>query len=74
MRVALDMDRVCKSVQHGAKLFIGRDHAGRQKVKLVKGPFGLFVERFECTEDELKALKRMINERAKRDWKSQTAA
>jgi hypothetical protein len=74
MRVALDVDRVCKSVQHGAKLYIGRDHAGRQKIKLVKGPFGLFVERHDCTDEELTSLKRKLSGIGIQDWNSATAA
>jgi hypothetical protein len=52
--------RICASVKNGAKFLVGRDHTGRQKIKLVKGPFGLFVERFECTEIDLMQIRNML--------------
>jgi hypothetical protein len=48
-----EIDRVCLAVKRGARMLVGRDHMGRQKIKLIKGPFGLFVERFECTEADV---------------------
>jgi hypothetical protein len=53
----VDIDRVCLSVRRGARMLVGRDHAGRQKIKLIKGPFGLFVERFECSDADLALIK-----------------
>jgi hypothetical protein len=34
-------------------MLVGMDHLGRRKLKLVRGPFGLFVERYECNEEDL---------------------
>jgi hypothetical protein len=56
-----ELNRICKAVQKGAKLMVGRDHAGRQKLKLVKGPFGLFVERVECTEADLAFIRKSLS-------------
>jgi hypothetical protein len=56
-----ERDRVCKLVRNGAKMFVGRDHTGRQKIKLVKGPFGLFVERIECSEVDLIQIRKTLS-------------
>jgi hypothetical protein len=55
-----DIDRVCLAVKRGARMLVGRDHMGRQKIKLIKGPFGLFVERFECTEADVAMITRRL--------------
>jgi hypothetical protein len=55
-----DIDRVCLAVKRGARMLVGRDPAGRQKIKLIKGPFGLFVERFECTEADVAAISKRL--------------
>jgi hypothetical protein len=52
-----DLNRVCLAVKRGARMLVGRDHMGRQKIKLIKGPFGLFVERFECTDQDLATIR-----------------
>jgi hypothetical protein len=51
------VDHIVEAVQSGAKLYIGRNYEGKRKVKLLKGPFGLFAERFRCSEDDLASLK-----------------
>jgi hypothetical protein len=53
--------RICNVVRNGAKMLVGRDHAGRQKIKLIKGPFGLFVERIECTDVDLMQIRKMLS-------------
>jgi hypothetical protein len=57
-----ELNRVCRSIQRGAKLLVGRDHAGRQKIKLVKGPFGLFVERIECNEEDMAFIRHRLKQ------------
>jgi hypothetical protein len=57
--------RICSIVRGGAKMLVGRDHAGRQKIKLIKGPFGLFVERIECTETDLIYIRKVLSKSAK---------
>jgi hypothetical protein len=52
-----EIDRVCIAVKRGARMMVGRDHMGRQKIKLIKGPFGLFVERFECSEADMATIR-----------------
>ena len=52
-----DIDHVCLAVKRGARMMVGRDHMGRQKIKLVKGPFGLFVERFECSDADMAVIR-----------------
>lgn len=53
--------RICSVVKKGAKMLVGRDHTGRQKIKLVKGPFGLFVERIECEEADLAFIRKSLS-------------
>lgn len=52
--------RICSVVKNGAKLLVGRDHTGRQKIKLIKGPFGLFVERIECNEEDVAFIRKSL--------------
>jgi hypothetical protein len=56
-----DMRQVQKWVSNGGKLLIGRDHAGRQKIKITHGPLHVFTHRFSVTDDELNELKQMLN-------------
>jgi hypothetical protein len=53
--------RICTVVKKGAKILVGRDHSGRQKIKLVKGPFGLFVERIECSDVDVSIIRKMLS-------------
>lgn len=55
-----DLDRIQAWVSKGAKLYVGSDHAGRRKVKVVRGPFGLFTERFQCTDADVERLRKML--------------
>lgn len=55
-----EIDRICSSVSRGAKLLVGRDPAGRSKIKLVSGPFGLFVKRFECSEGDIEFIRKKL--------------
>ena len=57
----VDALEVFEMVQNGAKLFIGRNAAGQPKVKIVRGPFGLFVSRYEMDEQQCDKLKSQLN-------------
>jgi hypothetical protein len=52
-----EISRVCKLIYRGGKLYVGRDHAGRQKLKVIHGPFGLLTDRFRCTVEDFEKLK-----------------
>jgi hypothetical protein len=52
-----DIEVICKKVSRGAKLYFGRDHAGREKIKLIHGPFGIFTERYQLDNDSMERLK-----------------
>lgn len=52
-----EINWVCERVLKGGRLLIGRDPAGRQKLKVKHGPFGLFTERFICSEEDLHIVK-----------------
>ncbi len=69
-----DIDRVCTAVKRGARMMVGRDHMGRQKIKLIKGPFGLFVERFECDETEMAIIRSRLVPRSPATDKNVVAA
>jgi hypothetical protein len=56
-----DIDHVCVAIRRGARLLVGREATGRQKIKLIKGPFGLFVERYECDEADLAAIRSRLS-------------
>lgn len=51
-----ELTKVTDLVAKGAKLYIGRDHSGRQKIK-VSRVWGLLVQRFQCSEHDLVRLK-----------------
>jgi hypothetical protein len=55
-----EMQKVCSLIDRGGKLFVGRDHAGRQKLKVVHGPFGLLTQRFQCTLEDFQMLKQRL--------------
>jgi hypothetical protein len=55
------VSHICAKVRKGAKMFVGNNHLGHQKVKLVYGPFGVFTERYEVESSDLA----MINARLK---------
>jgi hypothetical protein len=63
---SVDIDHVCLAVRRGARMLVGRDHAGRQKIKLIKGPFGLFVERFDCNDVDLAVIKSRLAAKTER--------
>lgn len=58
----IDAAEAYEMVQKGAKLFIGRNATGQPKIKIVRGPFGLFVSRFEINEQQCAILKDQLNE------------
>jgi hypothetical protein len=56
----VELRKVSRWIAEGGKLFIGTDDEGCQKIKVVHGPLGMFVHRFEIAEGELLALKELI--------------
>jgi hypothetical protein len=69
-----EIARVCESVRRGAEMLVGRDKTGRGKLKLVRGPFGLFVERYQCSEEDLAAIKARLGQVPKSRRQTSTAA
>ena len=60
----VEASEIVAMLQSGAKLFIGRDSSGQPKVKIVRGPFGLFVSRFSIDEQQCELLKSKLGERS----------
>jgi hypothetical protein len=58
----VDASDVIHMVKKGVKLFLGRSANGAPKVKIVKGPFGLFVSRYAIAEDEFQLLKTKLDQ------------
>ena len=58
----IEASEVFEMVRNGAKLFIGRSSSGKPKVKLVRGPFGLFVSRYTIEEDQCDILKTKLKD------------
>ena len=56
-----DINRVCRKISGGAKFSLGRNHAGRSKLKLYSGPFGLFVRRFDLTDADVLRLRQVLD-------------
>ena len=59
-----DLTKICAWVSNGAKLYIGRDHAGRSRIKIVRGPFGLLTDRFKCDDRDIVELNRRVQVKA----------
>ena len=56
----VELRKVGRWLTEGGKLFIGTDEQGSQKIKVVHGPLGMFVHRYEISEAQLLSLKDMI--------------
>ena len=56
-----DFNRVCRKISSGAKFQLGRNHAGRMKLKLYGGPFGLFVRRFDISDADVIRLRQVLD-------------
>jgi hypothetical protein len=57
-----EIEQICDWVQKGAKLSIGKNPNGARKIKVVRGPFGLIVERFAAEEADIEMLKQRLSE------------
>ncbi len=55
-----ELSKICTWMTRGAKLYIGRDHAGRSKIKVVHGPLGIFTERYQCDDQDIQELNRRL--------------
>lgn len=60
-----EMNDVRGLIWGGAKLSIGRDYAGRQRIRLTSGPFGIFTRRYSVNEVEVAELKAMLQTKTK---------
>jgi hypothetical protein len=56
-----EMRQVQIWVAKGGKLLIGRDHAGRQKVKVMHGPLHMFTHRYSADYEQIETLKQMLS-------------
>jgi hypothetical protein len=56
-----EYDNLCNLLSKGAKLLIGRDAAGRHKLKVKTGPFGMITKRFTLDERHMEKLRRDFN-------------
>jgi hypothetical protein len=54
----IEYDQVCDLLSKGAKLMIARDPAGRHRLKLKTGPFGLITKRFTLDQKSMDRLRR----------------
>lgn len=59
----VDASEVYKMVKNGAKLFIGKNASGLPKIKIVHGPFGLFVSRYNIDPIQCELLKNQLVDR-----------
>jgi hypothetical protein len=58
----VEASEVVAMVKNGAKVFIGRSFTGQPKIKIVRGPFGLFVSRFNIDDQQCEILKAKLNQ------------
>jgi hypothetical protein len=52
-----ERDRISRAVARGAQMLVGRDHAGRIKLKVKRGLFGLVVDRYNCIDADLEDIR-----------------
>ncbi len=57
-----EIEQIVVLARKGAKVLFGRDHTGRQKVKVKHGLFGLQTKRLNCEPSEIEILKRRLSE------------
>lgn len=58
MEVRREYDEVCKLLDKGAKLFVARDAAGRHRLKLKTGPFGVITKRYTLDPTSMEKLRK----------------
>lgn len=59
----VDALEVIEMIKNGAKLFIGKNASGLPKIKVVRGPFGLFVSRYNIDLQQCELLKNRLANR-----------
>ncbi len=52
-----DIEAICTCLRRGGKMSIGRNHTGRTKIKLRTGPFGMFVKRYDASDEQIEEIK-----------------
>lgn len=57
----IEYDQLCYLLSKGAKLMIARDAAGRHKLKVKTGPFGMVTRRFTLDQKSMDKLRREFN-------------
>jgi hypothetical protein len=57
-----EIEQIVALARKGAKIMIGRDHTGRNKIKIKHGLFGLQTKRVSCEPSEMEMLKRRLSE------------
>ena len=60
----VDALEVLDMVKKGAKLFISKSTSGLPKLKIVRGPFGLFVSRYNIDPQQCELLKNQLVDRS----------
>ena len=72
-----DFQQVSRHIGSGAKFWLGRNAAGRMRLKLHIGPFGIFTQRHEIDDAELQRLRGVLaltaNKRAVNSFGAQAA-
>lgn len=54
------LGKIAKWHDKGAKILLRRGTSGRDRVKVVMGPFGLFTKRFDVASDTYEEIKALI--------------
>jgi len=55
-----DFNMVCRLICRGSKYSLGKNAAGRLRIKVYTGPFGIFVKRYPILQEELDLLRRTV--------------
>ena len=75
--IEAEFQHVSRHIGRGAKFWLGRNAAGRMRLKLHIGPFGVFTQRYEIDDVELQRLRTILaltaNKRAVNSFGAQAA-
>ncbi|MDE2446447.1 MAG: hypothetical protein KGO94_09725 [Alphaproteobacteria bacterium] len=58
----INATKVMTMVKKGCKLYLGRSSNGDPKVKVARGPFGIFVWRYAIDEEQFQILKTSLDQ------------
>ena len=60
---SIEFESVLQNIADGTQFTLGRNAAGRVRLKVYSGPFGMFVKRYGVDDTQLQLLRSALSER-----------